>query len=57
MTQYVISNEANTVQIVRQFETRRDAITWTQNTQDMSQTWNVDRLAFLIDKTYRKEET
>lgn len=56
MIQFVISNEANTVQIVREFETLEQARTWTQNTQDMSQTWNVDRLAFLVDKTYRKEE-
>lgn len=53
--QYVISNEENTVQIVKEFKTHREAITWAQNTQDMSQVWNVDRLAFLVAKTYEKE--
>lgn len=56
MIQFVISNEANTVQIVRKFETLEQARTWTQNTQDMSQVWNVDRLAFLVGEAYRKEK-
>lgn len=54
MRTYVISNKSQSIIIAKDFETATDAVTWCQNTQDMSQEWNVDSLRYIVATAYRE---
>lgn len=49
MEYYVIYNDSNKTQYLKQFESAFDASHWIVNHLDMSLNWSYDRLQYLVE--------